>query len=80
MAKELAVHNILVNSYCPGIIHTSMQNAVDEGYGKGSGRAKGDTVKMHVEDRVALKRPGYPEDVAKVVGFLAGDAASYVSV
>lgn len=80
MAKELAAHNILVNAYCPGIIHTSMQDAVDEGYGKGSGRAKGDTMRMHVQEMVALKRPGASHDVAKVVGFLVGDAASYVRI
>lgn len=80
MAKELAPHGIRCNSYCPGIINTQMQDDVDEHYGKAKGKAKGETVKMHVEERVALKQYGTPEDVAKVVAFLARDESAYVSV
>lgn len=43
-AKELAPYGIRVNSYCPGIINTQMQDEVDEDYGTAAVRAKGETV------------------------------------
>lgn len=56
-----------------------MQDQVDEGYGKAAGRARGETVKMHIEENVALKQYGTPEAVAKTVAFLARDESAYVS-
>lgn len=79
MAKELAPYGIRVNAYCPGIIHTAMQDVVDDGFGKKAGRAKGETVKMHVEQQVALKQYGTPEDVARAVAFLTREESAYVS-
>ena len=34
---------------------------------------------QELADTIPLRRIGQPEDVAKVVGFLASDAASYVT-
>ena len=79
MAKELAPHGIRVNNLCPGIINTQMQDDLDDSYGKTSGKVTVETVRSHVEEKVALKQYGTPGDVAKVVAFLAGEAGSYVT-
>jgi len=66
-AKEFASRNITVNAVAPGFIETAM------------------TAKLSEENRIAMlalipaKKLGQPEDVAKVVVFLASDDASYVT-
>ena len=67
IAAELAPYNVRANVVSPGLIETAM------------------TRKMHPAsrrmylNRVALGRPGPPEEVARVVSFLASDRASYVT-
>jgi meso-butanediol dehydrogenase/(S,S)-butanediol dehydrogenase/diacetyl reductase len=41
-AKELAKHKITVNSYCPGIVGTSMWERLDEKMMKFLGTKKGE--------------------------------------
>ena len=38
-----------------------------------------DDLKAEMVKNIALGRPGQPEDVAKVVAFLASDEAAYVT-
>jgi len=66
-AKELAARNITVNAVAPGYIETDMTKNLPE------------AVKSAFLDLVPLKRPGQPEDVARVVSFLASPAADYVT-
>jgi len=67
LAKELAARNIRVNAVAPGMIETDMSQVV-------RGIA-GDQIK----GAIPLKRIGKPEDVARVVAFLASDEAAYVT-
>jgi len=66
-AKELASRNILVNAIAPGFISTDM------------------TDQLTTEQRdsmlslIPLAKLGEPEDVAKVVRFLASDDANYIT-
>ena len=39
----------------------------------------GDDVAAAIQDRIALGRLGHPEEIASAVGYLASDAASYVT-
>ena len=65
LAKEVARKGITVNTVAPGIIDTPMaRHAFDD---------------ARVRELVPMQRMGTPEEVAAVVGFLASDAASYVS-
>ena len=67
MAKELASRKIRVNAVAPGMIETGMSAAV---------RAlAGDQIKKVIP----LRRIGQPEDIARVVAFLASDDAGYVT-
>jgi len=67
LAVELAPRKITVNCVAPGVIETEMSAAVRE--------MAGDEVKA----RILLRRYGTPEEVARVVWFLASSYASYVT-
>ncbi len=66
-AKELAARGVTVNAVAPGYIATEMTDAIP------------DAAKQAFLDKVAVKRPGTPEDVAAAVIFLASEQASYIT-
>lgn len=77
-AIELAPHNILVNTVCPGIVETPMKHRERiEG-----GRIRGMTAEeVYQEDcsQVPLGRTAQVEDVVGVVEFLCSSKAAYMT-
>lgn len=69
-ALELGRKNIRVNSVHPGAIRTDMVLAMTGG---------AEAAETWMAGKTALNRMGEPDDVAKVVTFLASDLASYVT-
>lgn len=67
VAKELASRNILCNAVAPGFIETEMTASLQEG------------AKEALMSQIALGRLGSGDDIAGVVRFLAGPAASYIT-
>jgi 3-oxoacyl-[acyl-carrier protein] reductase len=67
MAREVGSRQITVNVVAPGLVDTDMTAALGE-----------DRVAL-MTSQVPLGRAGSADDVAGVVGFLASDAASYVT-
>ena len=67
VAMELAPKKITVNAVAPGVVETEMSSTVVR-------RAKD-----HIINSVALKRLGQPEEIARVVTFLASDDSSYIT-
>lgn len=72
-ATELAPRKIRVNSINPGPISTPIfgKAGLPEEQVKGLGEA--------MQNRIPLKRYGKPEEIAKVVSFLASDDASFIT-
>ena len=66
-AKELASRGVTANAVAPGFIETEMTKKLS------------DAARQTLLERVLLKRPGIPDDVATAVLFLASDEASYIT-
>jgi len=67
VAKELGSRNIQVNAVAPGYIETEMTKDLPQ------------SAKEAFLTIVPLKRPGLPEDVARIVVFLASPLSDYVT-
>ena len=66
-ARELAARNITVNAVAPGFIRTDMTEGLR------------DQVKEQIAGKIPMQKFGTPEQVARVVTFLASDDADYVT-
>ncbi|WP_188454423.1 3-oxoacyl-[acyl-carrier-protein] reductase [Virgibacillus oceani] len=66
-AKELATRNIYVNAVAPGFISTDMTDELTDEQREG------------MLSMIPLEKLGDPEDVAKVVRFLASDDSNYIT-
>ncbi|HEY3809897.1 MAG TPA: SDR family oxidoreductase, partial [Acidimicrobiales bacterium] len=67
MAREVGSRQITVNVVAPGLVDTDMTQALGE-----------ERVAL-MTSQVPLGRTGTVDDVAEVVGFLASDAAAYIT-
>ncbi len=66
-SKELGSRGITVNAVSPGFIETDITKGLPE------------NIKKSYIEHIPLGRFGKPEDVAKVVAFLASEDASYIT-
>jgi len=67
MAREVASRSITVNVVAPGLVETNMLAAL------------GEERMQEFSSQVPLGRVAQPEEIAEAVGFLASDAAAYVT-
>lgn len=67
VAKEVASRGITVNAVAPGFIVTAMTASLPA------------EIQEEYRRRIPLGRPGTPDDVARVVAFLASPAADYIT-
>lgn len=67
LACELGPKGITVNAIAPGLIETDMTQSIFP------------FTEEYVRERIALRRPGRPEDVAPLAVFLASERAGYIS-
>lgn len=74
-AMEGAPHNIRVNSINPGFINTDMMRDAEKTLSPENPKA----LQEHFAGQVPFKRYGEPQEVAKLVLFLASDDSSYTS-
>ena len=66
-ALELGSRGITVNVVAPGFIQTDMTDALN------------DDQRAAMANKIALRRPGTPDDIAGAVSFLLGPSGSYVT-
>jgi 3-oxoacyl-[acyl-carrier protein] reductase len=78
LAAELGPKNIRVVAICPGIINTGMNDLQVEKLAEDAGRTK-EVIEAGMGKNSAMKRIGEPEEVGRVVAFLASDDASYMN-
>jgi NAD(P)-dependent dehydrogenase (short-subunit alcohol dehydrogenase family) len=78
MAFELAPNGIRVNCVCPGYVSTPMQTRELEWEADLRGTDREGVKRMMIDD-TPLGRLETPEDVAKVVAFLASDDAAFIT-
>lgn len=67
LAREIGAKNVTVNTIAPGFIDTDMTKALPE--------AQRDALIQ----QIPLKRLGTPEDIAKMVTFLASPSGAYIT-
>ncbi|KRE59630.1 SDR family NAD(P)-dependent oxidoreductase [Paenibacillus sp. Soil750] len=70
LAKEVAAHQVRVNSIHPGVIQTQMGDAVASGK---------QVTTTQLAAGIPLNRVGTPEEVADLVVFLASDESSFIT-
>ncbi|GGH32345.1 beta-ketoacyl-ACP reductase [Alsobacter metallidurans] len=68
LAQEGAAKNITVNAICPGYIGTEMVRAIDE-----------NVLKTRIIPQIPVGRLGEPEEIARIVAFLASDDAGFIT-
>ncbi|MDA8193494.1 MAG: SDR family NAD(P)-dependent oxidoreductase [Thermaerobacter sp.] len=78
VALEVAQYDIRVNAVCPGFVKTSMQARELQWEGQLRGMKPSEVFDEYIR-LTPLKRIQVPEDVAKVVGFLVGDDAAFIT-
>ena len=67
LAKEVGSRNITVNSVAPGFIDTDMTRELPEDQ------------REALQSQIPAARLGQPEEIAAAVGFLASEAAGYIT-
>lgn len=68
LARELGPRNIRVNAVSPGLVWT-----------EGTAAMKGSPIEMRIVSETPLARVGVPEDIAKVVVFLASAESAWIN-
>jgi len=78
-ANEWGQYGIRVNAYAPGIVDTPMWDHIDRELAILENISVGDAKAKRVKEMINLGRIQEPEDVAKLVSFLASEEGEYIT-
>lgn len=77
LSQEYAAQGITANLVCPGITRTErMEKLLAQAAAKGRSR---DAVLQEWTGKIPVGRMGEPDEIAAMVGFLASDAAAFIT-
>jgi glucose 1-dehydrogenase len=65
----LAPHQITVNNIGPGVIHTPIDEEIENDF----------SIEKELMSEIPLGRWGLPEEVAELAAYLASDSAGYIT-
>src|SRR2546426_1710329 len=77
-AQALAPYRITSNCVCPGAVDTEMWHQIAREWGALEGRAPDEVWQRRIAP-IPLGRPETPDDVSRVVAFLAGPDSDYMT-
>jgi meso-butanediol dehydrogenase/(S,S)-butanediol dehydrogenase/diacetyl reductase len=77
-AMEWAEYGITVNAYGPGIVGTNMWDLIDEKLAAKHGQQRGEALAENAQS-IQLGRVSVPDDIARLVSYLAGADSDYVT-
>jgi 3-oxoacyl-[acyl-carrier protein] reductase len=79
LAMEYSRFGICATAICPGLIHTEIWNKFADILAEDMGKTRQDVLDAAADRASSVKRYARPEEVGKVVAFLASECASYIS-
>lgn len=79
LALEISSFGVTANALCPGLVHTEIWETFADQLAPSLGRSRQQIFDAAAEQASSIKRYARPEEVGRVVAFLASEAASYVS-
>ena len=77
-ARDLSEFDITVNAYAPGIVRTPLMKKLAEDLAESAGKPAEWGWEQFTKD-ITLHRLSESEDVAKIIGFLAGPDSDYIT-
>jgi 3-oxoacyl-[acyl-carrier protein] reductase len=79
LAMEYSRYGVCATAICPGLIHTEIWEKAADKIASRTGLSRQDIFNNAAKQASSIKRFARPEEVGKVVAFLASECASYVS-
>lgn len=79
LAMEYSKDGICATALCPGLIHTEIWEKFADKIAEQLGKTRQDVFQAAADRASTVKRYARPEEVGKVVAFLASECASYIT-
>ncbi|VFN03762.1 MAG: 3-oxoacyl-[acyl-carrier protein] reductase [Candidatus Kentron sp. G] len=79
IAMEFSKEGICANAICPGLTHTELWDKTADEVASETGKTRQEVFDAAADRASAVKRYARPEEVGKVVAFLASECASFMT-